>query len=198
MKFLKENSYNIIKLYINQIGISVFSLLLYSSVATLKSETLSLNLTIGISVLAILFYFALVYTAAWDIGASDIIRIESGRMECKKYKGALMSFFANIINFVLAGICVISMILYINGTDAARGFSQVANLILRLSHAMYIGILQGIFNSFAENGDMYNLLQSCGYLAAPLITILVTHLGYILGMKNIKLFPSTKNTKKNK
>lgn len=198
MKFLKENSYSIIKLYINQIGISIFSLLLYSSVANLKSDKLSLNLTIGISVVAILFYFALVYTASWDIGASDIIRIESGRMEGKKYKGALMSFFANVINFVLAGICVVSMILYMNGIDAAQGFSQVANLILRLSYAMYIGLLQGIFNSFSENGNMYNLLQSFGFLAAPLITILVTHLGYILGMKNIKLFPSSKNTKKNK
>jgi len=195
MRFLKENSYSIIKLYINQLGISIFSLLLYSAVATLKNEELSLNLTIGISVFAILFYFALIYTAAWDIGAADIIKIEAGRMKSQKSKGALMSFFANIVNFVLAAICVIAMLLYINGIDGAIGFSQVANLILRLTYAMHIGILQGIFKSFASDANMYNLLQSCGYLALPLLTIIVTHIGYIFGMKNLKIFPSSKKTK---
>lgn len=195
MRFLKENSYSIVKLYINQLGISIFSLLLYSAVATLKNEELSLNLTIGISVLAILFYFALIYTAAWDIGAGDIIKIEAGRMKSQKYKGALMSFFANIANFVLAAICVIAMLLYINGIEGAIGFSQVANLILRLTYAMHIGILQGIFKPFASDANMYNLVQSCGYLALPIMTIIVTHLGYIFGMKNLKIFPSSKKTK---
>ena len=195
MRFLKENSYSIVKLYINQLGISIFSLLLYSAVATLKNEELSLNLTIGISVFAILFYFALIYTAAWDIGAADIIKIEAGRIKSQKSKGALMSFFANIVNFVLAAICVIAMLLYINGIDGAIGFSQVANLILRLTYAMHIGILQGIFKSFASDANMYNLLQSCGYLALPILTIIVTHIGYIFGMKNLKIFASSKKTK---
>ncbi len=195
MRFLKENSYSIIKLYINQLGISIFSLLLYSSVATLKNDKLSLNLTVGISVFAILFYFALIYTTAWDIGASDIIKIESGRMKSQKYKGAALSFFASIANILLAGICVISMSLYINGIDGAIGFSQVSNLILRLTDAMYIGVLQGIFSSFIEDANMYNLLQSYGYLATPILTVLVTHLGYVFGMKNFRIFPSSKKNK---
>lgn len=198
MRFLKDNSYNIIKLYINQLGISIFSLLLYSSVATMKNEKLSLELTVGISVFAILFYFALIYTAAWDIGASDIIKIESGRMKSQKYKGALLALFANVANIVLAGICVVAMLLYMNGTEGAIGFSQVANLILRLTDAMHIGVLQGAFRAFSEDANMYNLLQSCGFLAAPILAVLVTHLGYVLGMKNFKIFQSSKKAKKNK
>lgn len=196
MRFLKENSYNIVKLYINQLGISIFSLLLYSSVATMKNEKLSLELTVGISVFAILFYFALIYTAAWDIGASDIIKIESGRMKSQKYKGALLAFFANFANLVLAGICVVAMLVYMNGNEGAIGFSQVSNLILRLTDAMYIGSLQGIFSAFSEDANMYNLLQSYGFLATPLLSVIVTHLGYILGMKNFKIFPSSKKAKK--
>lgn len=199
MKFLKENSYNIIKLYINQIGISIFSLLLYVSVATIKNDELSSNLTFGISIFAMLFYFALLYTAAWDIGASDIIKIESGRMESKKYKGALMALLANVLNFVLAGVCVISMSFYMNGTQAALGFSQIFNLLLRMTSAMYIGLLQSIFSSFAADGNLYNLLQSYGYLVAPFLAIIATHIGYIFGMKNLRIFPSSKNPKgKNK
>ena len=151
MRFLKENSYNVIKFYINQLGISIFSLLLYSSVATMKNEEISLRLTIAISVFAILFYFVLIYTASWDMGASDIIRIEAGRMQKQKFKGALIAFFANIANLILAGMCVISMLLYMNGNEGAIALSQIANAILRLTYAMNIGLLQGIFQTFSSD-----------------------------------------------
>ena len=71
MKFLKENSYDILRLYINQIGITIFSLVLYFSVGMLDDKVLSLRLKIAISVFAMLFFFALLYTAAWDWGAKD-------------------------------------------------------------------------------------------------------------------------------
>lgn len=196
MRFLKENSYNVIKFYINQLGISIFSLLLYSSVATMKNEEISLRLTIAISVFAILFYFVLIYTASWDMGASDIIRIEAGRMQKQKFKGALIAFFANIANLILAGMCVISMLLYMNGNEGAIALSQIANAILRLTYAMNIGLLQGIFQTFSSDANMYNLLQSCGYLVLPLISIMITHFGYIFGMKNFRIFPTSKKTKK--
>ena len=108
MKFLKENGYDILRLYINQIGITIFSLILYFSVSSMEDKTLGLK--IAISVFAILFYFALLYTAAWDWGAKDKIRIDAGREKKRVYKGALMSFFANLINFILAGVCLISSV----------------------------------------------------------------------------------------
>ena len=38
MRFFKSNSYDIVKLYINQIGISIFSLFLYFAVESLPME----------------------------------------------------------------------------------------------------------------------------------------------------------------
>jgi hypothetical protein len=198
MRFLKENSYDIIRLYINQIGITIFSLVLYTSVSSLD-KGLSLKLKIAISVFAILFFFALLYTVAWDWGANDKIRIDAGRMKKKRSKGAFLALLANLINFVLAGVCVISMALYMKGVSGALDILQIFNLILRLTNAMYLGVIQGIFASLQSNTELYNLLQSIAFLAAPLFAIAATHVGYIFGLKNIKIFPSSKKSnQKNK
>ncbi len=191
MKFLKEHSYDIIRLYINQIGITIFSLVLYTSVSGLDDKTLSLRLQIAISVFAVLFFLALVYTVAWDWGANDIIRIEAGRQNLHIFKGAFISLIANTLNIILAAICVISMAFYMGGADGALGLSQVFNLILRLTNAMYIGIIKGIF-SFVADDNMYNLLQSIGFLVLPALAIAATHIGYVMGLKNFKIFVSIK------
>ena len=192
MKFFKENSYDILRLYINQIGITIFSLLLYFSVASIEDKTLGLRLKIAISVFAILFYFALLYTAAWDWGAKDKIRIDAGRLECKKYKGALMSLIANIPNFILAAGCVITMGIYLSSNaDVSFTIYYVLNLLLRFSSSMYLGLLQSIF-IFEENLNLYNFYQSIGYLIVPIFAICATHLGYTLGLKEFKIFKSNK------
>lgn len=195
MRFLKENSYDILRLYINQIGITIFSLVLYTSVSSLDNG-LSLKLQICISIFAMLFFFALLYTVSWDWGANDKIRIDAGRMEKKRYKGAFMALIANSINFILAGVCVLSMALYMNGVSGAISVSQVFNLLLRLTNAMYLGVIQGIFVSIKSNTELYNLLQSVAFFIAPILAIAATHIGYMFGLKNIKIFPSTKKSHK--
>ena len=195
MKFFKENAYEILRLYINQIGITIFSLMLYFSIGNFKNQDLALRLKIAISVFAMLFYFALLYTAAWDNGAKDKIRVDAGKVKAKKYKGALMSVFANVPNFILAGVCVITMTIYMSGAEGAISVSQVFNLFLRMTNAMYLGLIQGIFVSFKNNADLYYLLESIGYLSLPLLAILSTHIGYIMGHNNRKIFTSSKNRK---
>ncbi len=194
MRFLKEHSYDILRLYINQIGITIFSLVLYTSVGALD-KSLSLKLQIAISVFAMLFFFALLYTVAWDWGANDKIRIDAGRMKKSTFKGAFMALIANAINFILAGVCVISMILYLNGSEGALNVSQIFNLLLRVTNAMYLGVIKGIFIAF-KDAEIYNLVQSIAFLVAPILAIAATHIGYIFGLKNIRIFPTKKTAKK--
>ena len=47
MKFFKENSYDIVKLFINQIGITIFSFMLYTAVAMIEDESLFLKIFDG-------------------------------------------------------------------------------------------------------------------------------------------------------
>ena len=199
MKFLKENSYDILRLYINQVGITIFSLVLYFSAAMIENKEMALTLKVVISVFAMLFYFALLYTAAWDWGAKDKIRIDAGRLVCKKGKGALMSLIANLINFVLAAICIIATLVFIsNGSKSAESLNQIFNLILRLTNAMYIGVLQGALVKLIENDVLYNLLQLVGFFVCPMLAVLATHTGYIFGLKNKRIFGFMKGNNANK
>ena len=59
MKFFKENSYDIVKLFIYQMGITIFSLVLYTAASAVEDAALKLKLRIILSVFATLFYFAL-------------------------------------------------------------------------------------------------------------------------------------------
>ncbi len=190
MKFIKENSYDIIRLYINQLGITIFSLVLYFSVASIEAESTRELIKAGVSLFATLFYFALIYTAAWDYGAKDRIRVDGGRMKEQKWKGIVMGVLANVLNFFFIGICLISYAF----TDVAF-FAQsfdICNLLMRFTEAMYLGTVQFIFRS-----NM--LLQTVGFLIFSLISIFVIHLGYTLGMKEKRIFsskPGGNNTKR--
>ena len=196
MKFLKENSYDILRLYINQIGITIFSLVLYFSVSMLEDDVMSLRLKVAISIFAMLFFFALLYTAAWDWGAKDKIRVEGGKIQLNRGKGALMALCANAINFFLAAVCIISMGLFMNGAEWAESVSQIFNLLLRFTNAMYIGLLQGVFAAFESDSNLYYFLQSIGYFVAPLLAVTSTHIGYIFGLKNKKIFSAVKANNK--
>ncbi len=187
MKFIKENSYDIIKLYINQLGITIFSLILYFSVSSIESEGTRGIIKACVSLFASVFYFALIYTAAWDYGAKDRIRVDGGRMSEQKWKGAVMGLLANSLNFLFAGICIISYN-FTHNSFFAQSF-DIANLLLRFTEAMYLGAVQFVFAS-----NM--LLQTVGFLIFSFVSVLVTHFAYILGMMEKRLF-STKNARNN-
>lgn len=196
MRFIKKNSYDIIKLYINQIGIAIFSLVLYTAIGMIDSETLPMPLKIGVSVFAILFYFVLIYTVTWEIGAKDKIRVDAGKEKCVMSKGFLMGLFANLPNFIFTFICILGQGVYmLTEIEAFKTLGAVFNLIIRLFLSMYLGVIQGIFSPFAENVDLYFLLQSCGFFLLPLLAVFTTDIGYRMGMKNIKFFSS--KTQKN-
>ena len=191
MKIIKDHFYDIVRLYINQIGITIFASILNTSVTNPDNPSLSLKLQIGVSVFATLFFFALLYTMGWDWGANDIIRIDAGRQKKTPFKGAFLSFFANIINFILAGVCIVSMALIINGSEGAVSVNQIFNLLLRFTNAMYLGSIKGIFSGIADVNLSY-LYQSIAYFVAPIFAIGVTQLGYFLGTKNFKIFGNHK------
>ncbi len=198
MKFFKENSYDIVRLFINQVGITIFSLILYTAVGMVDLESgTKLTINVLLSVFAILFYFALLYTVAWDWGAKDKIRIDGGRMEPVKLKGVKMAFFANIPNFILTFICVITFAIYlIFDSEASYTVSIVFNTIVRLLMSMYLGILQGIFSALRANTDMFYFAQSIGYFVMPVFAIAATHIGYYFGTQEKKIFGSVSKRKK--
>lgn len=195
MRFLKENPYDILKLFINQIGIAIFSFFLYTAVGAIDDDALRLKLNVIVSIFAIGFYFVLLYTAMWDMGAKDKIRVDSGRTEAQPFKGFFMALFANSINLILALLSVTFILLnmYANVEWCFTAFA-LCNTLLRFISAMYVGLFQGIFVAFEESVKLNFLLDSIGFIVMPFFAILATHLGYTLGSKEKRIFPSFKKT----
>ncbi len=193
MKFFKENSYDVIRLLINQIGITIFSLILYTSLGAVNIEIGTKRLiNVSLSVFAMLFYFALLYTVAWDWGAKDKIRIDGGRMKPDKLKGAKIAFLANVPNFLLTFVCVLTFAVFLlTGSQGCETVSRVFDLIIRLFMSMYLGVLQGIFSALRSNENMFFFAQAIGYFVIPILPICATQLGYTMGTKEKKIFGSS-------
>ena len=192
MKIFKENSYDIVRLYVNQLGIMIFSMLLYTAVGSFENEKLSNTLGIFVSIFSICFYLVLIYYVVWEIGAKDKIRIEGGRAEPCKHKGLVMGLFANVPNVVLGLFTLLFLVIYLaSGNTAASSVFFIFNLITRFHASMYLGIISAVVPTGLSAGavDYIEMLtETILFVVIPLVSVAVTHLAYHLGSKEKKLF----------
>ncbi len=200
MKFFKKNSYEIVKLFVDQFGISIFAMFLYFALSAISWSNVGnqLTATVCVSVFSILFYLALIYCVCWDLGSADSMKIENGHLEKQICKGLYLALFANAINFVLSGLSVL-----FSGLSLAFGGFEVAftvfNIPLRFITAEYNGLLQGVFASLIDNKPMYWFCQSIGFFVLPILPIAVCTVGYIFGVNNKRIFKqSAKEIEKKK
>ena len=186
MRFFKDNSYDIVKMYLTQIAISVFAFIMYTSAGFIKANTsLSATFQIIISVFSILFYFVLLYTAAWDWGANDKIRADGGRCTLDKTRGLKMITIASIPNFLFAIVSIIGFGLHVAGyqTFLAK-LGGVFFAILQYTALMFQGLIVNVFG-FLESTEpgaaniTFYFAQACGYAVMIIVTVLVTHFAEI-------------------
>ena len=197
MKFFKDNSYDIVKLFINQIGIAIFSMMLYVSVSLIEDAELVATMKVLVSIFSILFYYALIYTAAWDFGAKDKIKIDGGKSSFSIFKGALLALFANLINFVIVGIAIVCKLIHYGG--GAEGFDfafGILNTVFRFTMSMYLGVIAAIFpfpevdmtsEAASELLALPYIYQTVAYFVFPIIVIGVTQIGYYLGRRDLRI-----------
>lgn len=187
MQFLKENFDNILKLYINQIGVAIFSMFLYTAAGAIDSEY-SLITKVFISLFSILFYCVLIYNVAWEIGAKDKIRIDAKRLERTPSKGIKIGLWSNSLNFLVIGIALILYVLYaITNVQAFHSIFAILNLIFRFFVSMYLGVIQGICVVFESNEHLYWISQTVLYIVFSGVSAAIIHLSYILGLKDWRI-----------
>ena len=188
MRFLKEHSYDIVKLYVNQIGIAIFSSVLYTAVGSMGDAALIHSLNTAISIFSILFYFVLVYNVAWEYGAKDKMRLDANRIQYIKAKGAKLSLVASIPNVAISMICVIFALVYKSQPlPFAAVISGVANFFMRLTMSMYLGVIQIFFGGFESVVDASFIGAAVAFAILPLLSVAVTHFGYEIGARDYKL-----------
>ena len=196
MKFLKENFHDVIKLYVNQIGIVIFYAALLFPLETLGGEDgVAPIWSILASVLSSFFYFVLIYYVVWEIGAKDKIRIDSGRYEPTPLKGAILGLYANAVNIILGAFHLIF-------TSLAFGIGTCVNaygiftLLTRWHSAFYLGTALGIVG-FDNTTATAQITFAILYLVFPFISVGVTQLAYYMGSheKRILYFIPQKTNK---
>ena len=186
MKIFKENSYDIVRLYVNQLGIMIFSMLLYTAVGE--------NTTLGllVSLFSTVFYLVLIYYVVWEIGAKDKIRIEGGKAEPCKYKGLVMGLFANVPNFVLGLLTTVFVsVAMLSGGSGITSTFAIFNLITRIHASMYMGFITAVVPTGLSTGSIdfvEYLIETILFTLIPLVSVGITHLAYHLGSKEKKIF----------
>ena len=172
-KFLKDHSYDMVKMFLNQFATAIFGFVLVMASSYAKNETLR-NVT---SAGAILFYLFLLYTNAWGIGYKDKVAVETGTQKKNAMTGVLISLCANSFNFIFA--IFIALATFFDGSviDSIGG---VASFLALFLEGMYTGILANYVGGVVLNSCWFM------YFLIPLPAIIVSGVAYLLGLHDVK------------
>lgn len=181
LNFIKEHFHFIAKIFVTQIGMTVFGLML--AMATMQNAALFL----WTSVFSILFYIGLLYSYGWEVGIKDQIKVAAGRLEPKKSLFVWIDLAANVPNLLLGVLACVGWLFMGEPIAAADPVSMqeitvyahewaanlfgVCNAIARFLQAMYLGVIQTI----APNNPLMLLVIVLPAIAA-------SGLGYYLGV----------------
>ncbi len=187
--FLKYNSPVISKLVLNQIGATILGL----SVSALAKGNASMFAFL--SLFSIGFYVFLLYSAMWEEGGKERIKVDGGRADMKPLRGLYIALAANAFNIALAFFTLIGYVFgSANGLCAwtwagtLGGFSKVAIVLLE---SMYVGVYQFILKGFEPSSFAYII----AYFVIVIPGILVPAGAYVLGLNNRRLLGKNKNKK---
>lgn len=184
INFLKGYSYDIFKMFVNQLGMTMFGLVL--SMATSRNDPLF----IISSVFSIIFYMVLLYAMTWDIGYAEKIRIEGKRMKYHPEKGFILSLCANALNLLLGIIITVSyycatvhipvaegsVIMVPGAPESVVNIYGIARSVATLLQGMYGGIINCLFVN-----------QPWIFIVIVLPAVLTCGFAYIMGVKGKRI-----------
>ena len=159
---------------LNQFGAAFFGLMLVLASSAATSIKTQLELLCGI--FAALFYLFLIYNVIWQKGAEDRIRIDGGRQKYMPLKGLYISLIANIPNFIIAAIILVSKPFAETHLWAGNMYF-IGRTASRIWEAMYAGVV-AFFSPF----------NPIAHLLIIFPALVVCTGGYYIGVNNKRLF----------
>lgn len=182
MNFIKDNSYNMVKVFLTQIVMSFFGTML--AIATLNNPSLLL----WSSILSVLIQLGVIYSILWDIGARDKIKIDGGRMRKIPEKGFLVALGGNVPNLILAFLMGIGVLI---DTEGSQVMSLVCNAIARLINGSYLGILKTLENLVLNNVETGGTMRIIWwwFIVMVIPTVVAGGISYLMGSHDIRIIP---------
>ena len=168
---MQKHSYSAVRLFVNQIAISIFGLVLAIACGKVENETLKIVASVG----AILFYLFLIYAAMWEVGSKDKFGIENGKIKSLPLTGLYIALIANTLNIILAVIITISSFAPDGGTLHAVG--AISSVIALFIEGMYTGLLSVDLNGIPLNDYWLS------YFIIIIPSLAVSALAYWCGVK---------------
>lgn len=171
--FLKEHSYDAVKMFLNQFATAIFGVSL-SMATTAAHNPVLRNIS---SIFAVLFYLFLLYSMAWELGYKDMIPIKKERKPYRPFTGFYISIIANIQNFILA------LIIMLGSLTKISFFNQIGpgvTVFTNFYEGMYCGLLLNKINNVALSSFWWI------YFLLPLPAIFFSSVAYVFGTKDIK------------
>ena len=178
INFLKEHSYDVFKMFVNQLGMTMFGLVL--SFATYMNNVLFLLS----GILSIVFYLVLLYTMTWEIGFSEKIRIDAGRLRFRPLKGFFISLCANSVNLLLAILSIVGFYAAIreNGLPVSPEWAVNLYAVPKTIAVFLQGMYYAVVGLYFPNTPWILLLIT----VPALVTCTVA---YIAGVKGFRILP---------
>ncbi len=179
MKFVKANSYEIVRFMVIQVGLSIFGLVL-----TMACHTMNPSLLLPVSLFSVGFYLFLVYSVAWENGSKDKIRVDAGRLPDRKGKGFSVMLLAQLPYLLLTTLMLIGSILAELGFNAVgSGIFAFPYIIVNFLTSIYLGTMRALFGSFGTN----YLLSSVVHILLVIPAVVTAGFGYFLGASGAKI-----------
>ncbi len=176
LNFLKEHSYEAVKMVVTQIAISIFGLVLSLACNLAENNTLGLFC----SCFAVLFYLFLLYTSVWEIGSKHQIPVQYGHRKNQPLLGLYISLLANSINILMAIFFTIGTffpnVVFLHDLGVFGGNIAIA------TQAMYAEILTIQVGAAAAPLNTLWFM----YFLIPIPALITCAVGYYFGLKHIK------------
>lgn len=172
-KFIKEYSYDAVKMFITQCAIAVFGLVLSLASGLAKNAYLMVITSIG----SVLFYLFLLYTSVWEMGAKDKISVDYGHKAAMPLKGLYIALIANSLNIILAVLIALGKLI-----SPLHDLGAVAQFVNVFIQSMYSGLLSIHLWTGSPLHEYFFV-----FFLTPIPALWVCWLGYRLGSKNIRL-----------
>lgn len=170
--FLKKRSYDIVKMFINQLALSIFG----NALALATGENMS-GLRIATGIFSVGFYLFLIYIMLWDLGAKEHHRLERGEEGQTKFTGLYMALVASAPNMILAVLVTLGTFL-----PALGNVGGACKLIALFLEGMYTGLLAIPVGGAPLHSTWFI------YFLLPLPLIATAMVAYIAGTKEFRIF----------
>ena len=183
MRFIKENSYEIVRLMLFQFAMAVFGIVLIFATRMASDGAFS-PLSLIASILSVALYMYILYATLQELGAKDKIRYEHNSEEVDKLRGLKLMFLAQIPNFVILFFMLLGYLLVFafGATAVGTNIFGITNVLMYFFQSMYNGIIGALVDSEPTS---YNCLMSfLLYLFSVVPGILVCFGSYLMGLKD--------------